>query len=67
MENTTNIDTLVEEFLVKTGNNKKDAEDIMNLIDYELKIVGIDVIKNEKEMIQSNDIFKVKVQPTCRF
>ena len=60
----TNINTLVDELLVKPGDNEKDAKDIMNLIDYNLKIVGIDVIKIEKEMIQSNGVFKEKIQPT---
>ena len=60
----TNINTLVDELLVKPGDNEKDAKDIMNLIDYNLKIVGIDVIKIEKEIIQSNQVFKVKIQPT---
>ena len=36
----------------------------MSLIDYNLKIVGIDVIKIEKEMILSNEVFKVKIQTT---
>ena len=64
MKNATNINTLVDELLVKPGDNEKDEEDIMNLIDYNLKIVGIDVIKIEKEMIQSNQVFKVKIQPS---
>ena len=59
----TNINTLVDELLVKPGDNEKDAKDIMYLIDYNLKIVGIDVIKIEKEIIQSNQVFKVKIQP----
>ena len=63
-EKDTNINTLFDGLLVKPKNNEKDAEEVMSLIDYNLKIVGIDVIKIEKEIIQSNEVFKVKIQPT---
>ena len=63
-EKDTNINTLFDGLLVKPKNNEKDAEEVMSLMYYNLKIVGIDVIKIEKEIIQSNEVFKVKIQPT---
>jgi hypothetical protein len=63
IENASSIETLVEEIFVKPENDWKD-EEVENLIEYNLKIVGINVIKIHKEMSKSSESFRVKIQPT---
>ena len=55
--------SLVDELIVKPENDLKDAE-VVNFIEYNLKIVGINVVKIEKELSKSSEHFRVKIQPT---
>ena len=55
--------TVVDELIVKPPNDWKDTE-VENFIDYNLKIVGINVFEIEKERSQSGENFRVKIQPT---
>ena len=62
-ENASGNETLVDEIFVKPENDWKDTE-AENLTEYNLKIVGIEVIKIDKEMSQNSESFRVKIQPT---
>ena len=63
IENASSIKALVDEILVKPEDDWKD-EEVENLIDYNLKIVGINVVKINKEISQSGETYRVKIQPT---
>ena len=63
IENASSIKALVDEILVKPEDDWKD-EEVENLIDYNLKIVGINVVKINKEISQSGETYGVKIQPT---
>jgi hypothetical protein len=65
-ENAMDKTILVDELLVKPDDeNDWKNEDVVNLIDYKLKIVGIDVVNIEKEIKEDEIIScKVKIQPT---
>jgi hypothetical protein len=66
VENAIDKNILVDELLIKPD-DKSDwkNDDVVNLIDYKLKIVGIDVVNIEKKTRDDEIIScKVKIQPT---
>ena len=65
-ENALDRNSLVDELLVKHDDeNDWKSENVVNLIDYKLKIVGIDVVNIETKIREDKIIScKVKIQPT---
>ena len=63
LEIASSIKALVDENLVKPEDDWKD-EEVENLIEYNLKIVGINVVKINKDISHSGETYRVKIQPT---
>ena len=63
IENDYSVDTVVEEILVRPENDWKNAE-VENFIEYNLMIVGINVVKINEKISQSGKTLRVKIQPT---